>query len=30
LLRIEGINLDRVKRLPYEAVDEARLNPAAE
>ena len=30
LLRIEGTNMDRVKRLPYEAVDEARLSPAAE
>ena len=27
LLRIEGQNMDRVKRLPYEAVD---LSPAAE
>lgn len=27
LLRIEGMNMDRVKRLPYEAVD---LRPAAE
>lgn len=27
LLRIEGINMDRVKRLPYEAVE---LSPAAE
>ena len=27
LLRIEGMNMDRVKRLPYEAV---QLNPAAE
>lgn len=30
LLRIEGINMDRVKRLPYEAVEEAKLSPAAE
>ena len=30
LLRIEGINLAAVKRLPYEAVDAARLSPAAE
>jgi hypothetical protein len=30
LLRIEGMNMDRVKRLPYEAVDEARPSQAAE
>ena len=30
LLRIEGHNMDRVKRLPYEAVDEAALSRAAE
>lgn len=30
LLRIEGINLERVKRLPYEASEDARLSPAAE
>jgi len=30
LLRIEGINLERVKRLAYEAVDDAKLSPAAE
>ena len=30
LLRIEGVNMDRVTRLPYEAVEEPRLNPAAE
>jgi hypothetical protein len=28
LLRIEGMNMDRVKRFPYEAVD--ALSPAAE
>jgi hypothetical protein len=30
LLRIEGVNLANVKRLPYEAVEAARLSPAAE
>ncbi len=30
LLRIEGMNMDRVKRFPYEAVSEAQLSPAAE
>ncbi len=30
LLRIEGTNMDRVKRLPYEAVTEASLSSAAE
>ena len=29
LLRIEGTNMDRVKRLPYEAVSEASLTAAA-
>jgi hypothetical protein len=28
LLRIEGVNMDRVKRLPYEAVEGASLSPA--
>ena len=28
LLRIEGMNMERVKRFPYEAVD--TLSPAAE
>ena len=28
LLRIEGMNMERVKRFPYEAVD--ALSPAAE
>jgi hypothetical protein len=30
LLRIEGMNMDRVKRFPYEAVEEAQLSTAAE
>ena len=30
LLRIEGMNMDKVKRFPYEAVTEAQLSPAAE
>jgi len=30
LLRIEGMNMERVKRFPYEAVEEARLSSAAE
>ena len=30
LLRIEGVNMERVKRLPYEAVEDKRLSPAAE
>ena len=30
LLRIEGMNMDRVKRFPYEAVSEAQLSTAAE
>jgi hypothetical protein len=30
LLRIEGMNMDRVKRFPYEAVEEAQLSSAAE
>ncbi len=30
LLRIEGMNMDKVKRFPYEAVTQAQLNPAAE
>jgi hypothetical protein len=30
LLRIEGVNMDRVKRLPYEAVEGKRLSSAAE
>jgi hypothetical protein len=30
LLRIEGVNMDRVKRFPYEAVTDAQLSSAAE
>jgi hypothetical protein len=30
LLRIEGINLERVRRLPYEPVAEEAVSPAAE
>ncbi len=30
LLRIEGMNMDRVKRFPYEAVADAQLSSAAE
>ena len=30
LLRIEGMNMDKVKRFPYEAVSEAQLSAAAE
>jgi hypothetical protein len=30
LLRIEGVNMDRVKRLPYEAVEESGRSAAAE
>jgi hypothetical protein len=30
LLRIEGMNMDRVKRFPYEAVSQAQLSSAAE
>ena len=30
LLRIEGINMEKVKRFPYEAVTEAQLSTAAE
>jgi hypothetical protein len=30
LLRIEGLNMEKVKRFPYEAVTETQLSPAAE